>query len=862
MGWLRKRRQGARGEGGAGNGAGGETAGSEAAVDLENLRRRFDGFRALVESNNRVLSVIGDMEEKAQGDFLFDIVYVRRSIETLRDGIGDIIERIIDLGGEPYETLRARAQAIWNQIDGLLPGGRDVLPGPFVLEFARIGRVHSASVGGKNAQLGELRALGLNIPDGFAITTHAFQHVLAENRLADRIHETLTELDIRDQEDLERASATLRERILTAPIPEDLADAVREAYGELTGDAGPEPVALRSSAVGEDTLFSFAGQYSSFLNVPPGEILDRYRQILASKYSPRAIYYFLSHSLEEANLSMSVGCTRMVDAAVSGVIYTRDPLDPEDAVIQVHAIYGLGPYLVGGVLTPDVYRISRDSNEILERAVHEKGVQLKLDAGNGTREMPVPEELRGRPCLDDRQLVELARIATRIEDHYQHPQDVEWAIDGTGAIYMLQTRPLRTICAQPSFELPDMSDHELLAEGGTTICPGAGCGEVAHVSGEADLAPVRHGSVVVAANPFPALAQVLDRAAAVVTEVGSSASHMATLVRERRLPTIVGLVQARKRLPAGTEVTVDASGTRVYAGCNTELMQARRPEYDLFQDTAIFDLLRRLLALISPLHLVNPRDPEFRPERCRTLHDITRFAHQRGIEEVFAYARSLGRRQDLGVRLKTALPFPVMILNLDEETGHARTKPYDDQSIPSAPMRAFWDGLLAEKWPFAYPEPARLRVDRRSDQGLPGEAQFTESSFAVVRREYMLANLYLGYHFTSVEAVLSDDAARNLIRVHYKGGGAADKRRRRRIGLLEELLDRMGFEHTVKSDYIDCRATGMEREPAELNINRVGRLVMLTKQLDMALSNDRITRWYIEDFARKLELDRSKVFPL
>jgi pyruvate, water dikinase len=829
---------------------------------LEDLRNRFDSFRELVDRNNEVLALIGDMEEKAQGEFLFDIAYVRGCVDKVQSGVSNIIELMIKQGGEEYETLRVRFTSIMSQIYNLLPGQLSQHAGPLTFDFERINRIHSPIVGGKNAQLGEMRSMGLTVPRGFAITVAAFRLFLEENQLNKRIQDTLASLDIRSQEDLVEAGEMLRNLVMTAPLPEVLADMVMKSYRELTETTGVASVALRSSAVGEDTLYSFAGQYSSFLNVPGDKILDRYREILASKYSPRAIYYFLSHSLEEAGLSMSVGCTELVDASVAGVIYSRDPLDPDSDTIHVHAVYGLGPYLVGGVLTPDVYVIRSSTFEVLVKTIHTKTVQLRPDEHGGTVEVEVPEEQRYRPCLTDVQLAELSELAKKLEEYYNNPQDIEFAYNQDGELVVLQSRPLRTISSQPVFELPDMGAVKVLANSGTTVCPGAGTGKVVHVSGRDTLTKVEHGDVVVAANPFPSMVRVLDRAAAVVTEVGSSASHMAALVREKRIPTLAGLTKARQKLAEGAVVTVDATGGIVYEGDHPELLQARRPEYDLFQDTAIFDLLRRLLKLISPLHLVNPSDPKFRAERCLTLHDITRYSHQRSIEDVFKHAHRVGRRREFGTRLKTTLPLPVHLLNLNDPDKSTRKRVYDDNTIPSEPMQIFWNGMMEEKWPFAHPYPKRLEVAREKGGGRPVEQQFTESSFAVVRSDYMLASLRLGYHFTSVEAELGDDPDRNFIRVHYKGGGAADERRRRRISLLEDLLDRMGFEHIVKSDFIDCRAAFLPREQAELNLRRVGRLVILTKQLDMALSNERITRWYIEDFARKLDLEHTRAFPL
>ncbi|HEX05132.1 MAG TPA: hypothetical protein ENH10_08280, partial [Bacteroidetes bacterium] len=509
--------------------------------DLQDLRDRFDSFRELVEKNNEVLSLIGDMEEKAQGEYLFDIAYIRGCVSRLQDGVSTIVRLMIEQGGEEYETLRIRFTSITGQINNLLPGSDNQQGGPLILNFERINRVNSQSVGGKNAQLGEMRSMGLSVPEGFAITASAFRLFLDENQLNKRIQDTLSSLDIRNQNDLVAASETLRSLILSSPIPQVLSDSILAAFDELRQRTGDEFIALRSSAVGEDTLYSFAGQYISLLNVSRDSILDNYREILASKYSPRAIYYFLSHSLEEAGLLMSVGCIQLVNASVAGVIYSCDPLDSESDNILVNAVYGLGPYLVGGVLTPDVYKMHSASYEVTERLIHDKSVMLCPGDNGGTVERPVPEDLRRQPCLNDTQLAELGALASQLEEHYESPQDIEFAYDQDGRLFLLQSRPLRTVSTQTTLELPDMSDVTQLANGGVTVCPGAGSGRVIHVSGRDSLQDVEHGDVIVAANPFPSIVRVLDRVSAVVTEVGSCASHMAALVRENRIPTLAGL---------------------------------------------------------------------------------------------------------------------------------------------------------------------------------------------------------------------------------------------------------------------------------------------------------------------------------
>jgi pyruvate,water dikinase len=799
--------------------------GEDREAELRAVRDRFESFRGLLDGNKRVLKVIADMEEKSQGEHLFDVNYIRSSRDELRSCLADIIERMVALGGERYAVLRDRHAAIEAEIDGLLEGRRDVPEDDYAIPFARLDRSRADSVGGKSAQLGELRSrLGLPVPDGFAISAWAYKRFVAANDLQARITGHIRSLDVRRLEDLDRASRSIQAMVVQGKVPCDLGDALTAAAEELETRSGARLFALRSSALGEDALLSFAGQYATFLGVRRDELLDRYLHVLAGKFSPSAIYYLLSHELTEADMAMGVACVAMVDATASGVLYTRDPLRPDETDVLVHSVFGLGQYLVDGTVCAEA----------------------------------VPEPEQASPSLGAVPLAILADYAARLEEHYGAPQDVEWALDRGGQIRLLQTRPLRVLRpAAAGAGEPDVSGLEVLRSGGTTVCVGAGAGPVSAVRGPGDLADVPDGAVVVSARPFPALVTVMGKASAIVTEVGGAASHLATLAREYRVPTLAGVERATA-LPEGRSVTVDATGGSIYAGEHPRVVEARRPGSELFEDTAIFELLERVLRRVVPLNLLHPRAPEFRAEGCRTLHDITRFAHQKAMEEMFAGAAEVGRRPGVGFRLQTTIPLEVRLIDLDgpadRQDGRRRVALAD---VTSAPFRAFWAGMEEEGWP-AHARPVNLSGFLSvvtTQMGTATREEFAEASFALLSAEYMLLSLHLGYHFTTFESLCTPEPSKNYIRMQFRGGGASSDRRVRRIGLVMDLLSRAGFEHASRGDFLDTSLAYADEAAIADKLRLLGRLTMLTKQLDMALSNDSITRWYAEDFALKLGLD-------
>lgn len=832
----------------------------EAQASLRALHEKFSDFLTLLETNNHVLKIISDMEEKSQGEYLFDINYIRSSLAEVRIGVREIIDKMIALGGEPYEALREQYAAIDAEIEKALPGNRRIERDDFTIPFDKLGRERASSVGSKNAQLGEMRKLGLPTPDGFAISAWAYKYFVDANSLQARISKRIESLDIKHYSDLMRVSEEIRALVVSSPVPDELAEAIQKSYSELFKGTSSRRFSLRSSAIGEDTLFSFAGQYATFLNVGEDELIARYREVLASKFTPQAIYYFLSHSLTESELAMSVGCVEMVDAASSGVVYTRDPVKPENGCVLINSIFGLGKYLVDGTLSPDVFCVSRDDKTLRESRLAKKTVRLTAPAQGGTVEECVPDSMQQTASLTEEQATLLADFALRLEKHYGGPQDIEWAIDHEGKLFLLQTRPLRIVSPRTTAAPPDVSGFRLLMAGGTVVCPGAGSGPVFHVASTQDLAKVPDGAVLVAPHPFPGLITAIGRANALVARTGSVASHMATIAREYCIPTLVGLEDAGA-LPAGESVTVDATGAAIYAGAHPELAMARRPECELFDDTAIIGLLNKTLIHISPLNLVHPGDSDFIPQSCRTFHDITRFAHQKAMEEMFSTGKDVKHKERFSLRLKSDIPLQLNIIYVDQDfSQYGGKSQIGENEIESIPMKAFWDGFRKEKWPVRPPSGDFKGFVTVMTSGMTaqGQPEFSENSFAVLSKEYMILSLRMGFHFTTIEAMCTQEPSKNYIRMKYKDGGASIDRRVRRIKLIVDVLSKMGFENSSKGDFLDAMISYIGADTVCEKLRLLGRINMMTKQLDMALSNDAIAEWYTRDYIKKLGLQDAK----
>ena len=301
------------------------------------------------------------------------------------------------------------------------------------------------------------------------------------------------ELDPRDPQTVQQVSQEIQELVASARVPPVLTEAILSAHARMAaalGASGTLKVSMRSSAIGEDSELSYAGQYLTILNVPAEKLVQAYKDILASLYTPRAISYRLNKGIRDEDIAMSVVCLQMVESQASGVMYSRHPFNVLDDNLLISAVWGLGPYAVDGVITPDTYRVAKDGRlTILESRIAHKPVMLTANPDEGLREIPVPPENQDKSCLTPEQVKTLAGYGLQLETHYRGPQDVEWALDREGRLLVLQSRPLRLEAptAGDLAGIPVAAGYPLLLVGGAPAFPGVGCGPAFHVKSDEDL---------------------------------------------------------------------------------------------------------------------------------------------------------------------------------------------------------------------------------------------------------------------------------------------------------------------------------------------------------------------------------------
>ena len=744
------------------------------------LRLKFDHFRHLLANNTQALETMADMEEKLSGDYLFDRAYLQAQVERLGGSISHIVTELNLLTENRYPELRAISQQIQEEILREFTAAPDIPATAYVLPLSALTEEAAVSVGGKMANLGEIgNRLHLLVPEGFAITAAAYKRFLEASGLDVELAKHLAQARIDDLESLEAISREIQTLVRQAPLPQDLEEALLEAWKPFLG----LPLAVRSSAVGEDTDFSFAGQFATLLNVDAARLPEHYKEIVASKFTSRAIFYWKYQQFSAGELPMAVGCVAMVPARASGVMFSLDPQAAESNTTLITAVWGLGKYAVDGTITPDLYRVSRTpSMEVTEQRVAEKPVALVCRPEGGTAEVTLPPEQARTPCLSPEQIQDLAVIALKLEKHFGQPQDIEWALDDAGRIFLLQSRPLRVSTPKTPERESTWEQVPPLLSYGVRAVGGAAAGRVFRLHRDDEVANIPPGAVVVVRQPLAKLVLVMDRIAAILTEVGSPTDHMSILAREFRVPTLVDVGGATRVLHTGQVVTVDADAARVYPGVIPELLDSRTQPDTGVQRIPVFQKLSRILKKATPLNLLDPESPEFQADRCRTLHDITRFAHEKAMDAMFALDVDQALEPRSCSRLQTDLPLNLFILDLGgglRVQGQAWVKEEDILSRPfRALLRGFhhprvtWAGQVAPDLRGFISVFANTMYDMgKAEKGLGGK------SFAVITENYLNFNSRLGYHFAILDAYISEEKNDNYISYQFKGGAAGVERR-------------------------------------------------------------------------------------
>ena len=440
---------------------------------------------------------------------------------------------------------------------------------PLVADFKNLDKNDTELVGGKGANLAEISRAGFPVPDGFVVTVESYDLFLNENDLIKKIYGILGTLDVNDPAQLEQASRKIQKIVLSSKVPDEVAKSTISNYKKLSGFIKNSLVAVRSSATAEDMPgTSFAGQQVTFLDVQgEANVISKLRECWASLFTARSIYYRVVNKIPHEKVKIAVVVQKMVQSEASGVMFSIDPVTNDKDRIVIESVWGLGEMIVQGSVVPDTYVVQKDTFSILSKEISDQSIRLSRIKGK-TKELPVPKKLIGKQKISDKQIVELAKYADKIQKHYYFPQDIEWALE-KDKLYIVQTRPVTTI-KQTTKASKSVKNDIKFAETpiltGAGASPGIGTGAVRILKSPKEIDKIKNHDVLVAPMTSPDFVPAMKKSSAIITDEGGQTSHAAIVSRELGIPCIVGTKEATKILKDGQIVTVNGESGQVFLG--------------------------------------------------------------------------------------------------------------------------------------------------------------------------------------------------------------------------------------------------------------------------------------------------------
>ncbi len=841
------------------------------AADLRvTFQSRYHQFRLLLSANRRALEIMTELERALEGDVPFGLKFIRSRTMGAVTRVYQMVKHLQALAPGKYAALSMRLDEIRRELESLVTPRRErPVTAPFILHMSELDKTRADQAGMKMAGLGEMAGrLGVRVPDGFVVTARAFRHFLDRGDLRTEIRRRIQRAEEDGHHRFYTTSADIRGLIQNATLPADLETAIREAYAKLAARRGRAlRLAVRSSGIDEDREdASFAGLYHSALNVSPDQLVETYKEVVAAAYSPAVMAYRFSRGLADEQAEMCVGVLEMIDAASGGVLYTEDPLDIRSRSIVINAAWGLPKAVVDGSTATDLFRVAKTAPPTIRRRhIARKTQKFICYPTEGVCRLEDAGPDAQRPSLTDEQVLELAELALRIENHAGRPQDIEWAIDDTGIVFLLQCRPLKVQAGSPAVaDRDDPRRPPALYHGGITAAPGVAVGPVHHVTREVDALHFPEGAILVTDRALARWAALLPRAAAVVSERGGITGHLANVAREFRVPALFGAEGALNILAPGQTVTVDADGRCIHTGRIDALLAAgrARPAGALMRDTPVYAILAKAAARITPLTLIDPDRPDFKAGNCRTLHDITRFCHEKSVHEMFRFGKTHRFPERSSKQLRTDIPMQWWVLNLDDgfrpDATVDRFIHIDD--VVSIPMLALWAGITAIPWEGPPPVDGRgfMAVMFQATQNralLPTvRSSMANRNYFMISKHYCSLQSRLGFHFAITEALVGERTAENYIAFQFKGGAADFGRRLQRVMLVRELLDEQGFRTEVVQDALRARCEQHDAQTMRQKLKILGYLTIHTRQLDMIMANPGLVAHYRKQMQERIAM--------
>ncbi|MBU2477420.1 phosphoenolpyruvate synthase [Candidatus Micrarchaeota archaeon] len=461
-----------------------------------------------------------------------------------------------------------------------------------IMWFREIKKEDIPFVGGKGANLGEMVNEAFPVPMGFVVTAQAYFKYIEEKGIKTEIIKKIDAIDVEKTEELEKVSKEIRELILRTPMSRMLETEIKDSYSKMgerrvafLSTREEEFVAVRSSATAEDLpQASFAGMQETFLNVKGRiEVLEAVKRCWASLFTARAVYYRKKQNFETEKVGIAVVVQKMVDSEIAGILFTADPTGDTSKII-IEAGFGLGEAVVSGSITPDTYTVEKNSFKIIEKKISKQEWSIER-AGKGNEKRDVPKAKQMKQKLEDKFIVQLAKIGRQIENHYKKPMDIEWAVENK-QLYIVQARPITTLGMK---EKTDKEKNRMIKTKekpiakGLAASPGIASAKAVIIPEAKNADKVNKGDIIVTKMTNPDWVAIMEKAKGIITEEGGKTCHASIVSRELGIPCVVGVKNAMKIIEEGEIVTVDGYNGLVYKGI-VELEKPEETEEEVFED--------------------------------------------------------------------------------------------------------------------------------------------------------------------------------------------------------------------------------------------------------------------------------------
>lgn len=828
------------------------------------LKEKYRQFQKLLVNNEDAHNSMSILSEMIKLKKPFSSGYALKNLDELLDSTEKMVNDLIELAGPSYKILVDKLNSIRlmsstalvprikgshdfsdydtdSNISKLSNNQSDDIQ--YYYNLNQISEKNIVQVGNKMARLGEIKnILNIPVPDGFCLSVLLFDDIIKSNNIKQKLSDIFFNLDYNNQEKVRYACHQAQALIISSDLPIQIENIILEGFDQ-TFQNKDVAVAVRSSAFGEDSeQHSFAGLHLTLLNVKREYIVDSVLKVLISLYSPQSVTYRYLSGIREEDMPMSVGCLQMVNCKAAGVLFTQDPLGKKRGII-VQSAWGLGSQIADGTIIPQEYLIEKKDNQI---------TIIRSE---------IPSTDTQKPNLTHNELTILYDYSQKIVEYFGSPQDIEWALGNDGIVYILQSRKLKIDEDIPSFNIDfndfiHNSNSKLLINKGECSAAGISSGKVYKVRTIQDINRIKEGQIVVTRSHMIELTSVIHLISGIITEVGSSTSHLSIIAREMNLPFLSNADNAIDLLQEGAEVTLIAHEKKVLSGNlipELKIFGLLEDKYSKYENSPLYLIWSKLTSYLFYLNLKDAESPDFNINNCQSLHDIIRFTHEQSMRSMFSIHNTANLNQIKSRKFIFDVPIDLYVIDIGGGLSKTESQSISIEDVVSAPFRSLVEGMTTQglSWKgYVYLDTKGLSEmimnNIAGNNALNSDTNM--KSYAIITENYLNFFSQLGYHFTRLDALVSNRINKNYITFTFRGGAANIIKKVRRLQAIAGILDHYGFSTIINDDNVKATIRSIPKSDVLNHLTMFGKLMAAVRNADAAMLSDAHIEIFIQNF--------------